>query len=508
MTTTTTMETQAREKGIAAASSVLAAIFLTSMKLVIGVMTGSLGILAEAAHSALDLVAAIITFFAVRVSDRPADETHLYGHGKVENLSALAETILLFITCAWIIYEAVSRLIAVSVEVDPSLWAFLTMGISIVVDVSRSRMLARAAKKYNSQALEADALHFSTDVWSSSVVIIGLGFVLFGKLTGQEATFMRADAMAALVVALIVIYVSAQLGKRTIDGLLDTAPRGLADRITQAVEGVTGVQRVIQIRVRGSGALVFVELRVAVPRHLSFEESHEVTHQIRHTVQALSPGADVTVTAVPIAENEGVLEIIQSVAARNRFAVHNITTHLTKSGLWIDLDLEVDPGITFEAAHGMATELETRLHAELEPAAAVTAQPQVARIADINVHIEPRAEELVQGAEMPARETTQYTERIHAICKMLDHARACQDIDVQNLDGGVYLAFHLLLDADLSIADVHSLAEEMENRLRREFPQLGRVMIHTEPYQELQTATASSSQKTAATPDAQGVISN
>ena len=163
---------------MAAGTSVIAAIFLTTMKLIVGLATGSLGILAEAAHSALDLGAALITFFAVRVSDRPADETHLYGHGKVENLSALAETILLFVTCGWIIYEAVNRLFFEMVEVDPSIWAFLTMGISIVVDFSRSRVLSRAAKKYQSQALEADALHFSTDIWSSSVVIIGLALAV------------------------------------------------------------------------------------------------------------------------------------------------------------------------------------------------------------------------------------------------------------------------------------------------------------------------------------------
>ena len=182
---------QLREKRMAAVTSVVAAVFLTALKTVVGVMTGSLGILAEAAHSTLDLGAALLTLFAVRVSDRPADADHPYGHGKVENLSALAETALLLVTCLWIVVEAVRRLVRADVEVDPSLWAFLTMGISIVVDVSRSRVLARTAKKYHSQALEADALHFSTDVWSSSVVIGGLALVWIGQNVGGAGACWR-----------------------------------------------------------------------------------------------------------------------------------------------------------------------------------------------------------------------------------------------------------------------------------------------------------------------------
>lgn len=482
--TTTELENQMQEKGWAALTSVFAAIFLTSMKLIIGVMTGSLGILAEAAHSALDLGAALITLFAVRVSDRPADDTHLYGHGKVENLSALAETILLFVTCGWIIYEAINRLFFETVEVDPSIWAFLVMGISIVIDYSRSRMLYRAAKKYNSQALEADALHFSTDIWSSSVVIVGLALVWLGELIGQRSVLMRADALAALIVALIVIYVSWKLGRRTIDALLDSAPHGLAEQIVTAVENVSGIKRVVRARVRGSGAQIFVDLRVAVPRHLSFEESHAVTHQVQDTVRAIAPSADVVINTIPTAENEGVLERVQVVAERGHFDVHNITTHLTKRGIWIDLDLEVPPTVSFNQAHAMATDLENRLHAEFKskPLSANSDNGSQPRVADINVHIEPLAEELVTGVELLPDERKKFIEQINTVRANIPHARECRDIDVQRLNGNVYLAFHLLIDQHLSVADVHSVCEEMENRLRREFPQLGRVMIHAEPY--------------------------
>lgn len=469
------MEQQIHEKRFAAAWSVVSAIALTLLKVIVGLGTGSLGILAEAAHSALDLAAALITFFAVRVSDRPADDTHLYGHGKVENLSALVETLLLLVTCAWIIYEAFQRLFVAHVEVDPSVWAFGVMIVSIIVNYFNADLLGRTAKKYHSQALEADALHFSTDIWSSLVVLFGLGLVWLGEQIGQKEVWTRADAIAALVVALIVIYVSAQLGKRTIDALLDSAPRGLAERIVRAVTHVPHVQRVTRTRVRGAGNQVFVELDVAVPRHLSFEESHAVTHQIRDAVQTISPRADVVVTTVPSAENEGIFETIQSVAARNHLAVHNISTRQTDKGMWVDLDLEVAPTVSFDEAHQIATALETHVRA------ALSALKDSYPIADVNVHIEPRAPELLSGHVLAPKEAARYIERLRAIAATLSHVRACREIDVQSVNNQVYLACHLRLDAHLSVAEVHSLTEELENRLRREFPALGRVVIHAEP---------------------------
>ncbi len=204
-----------------ALSSIAAAFFITGLKVGVGLWTGSLGILSEAAHSGLDLLAAIITYLAVRFSARPADKTHLYGHGKIESFSALIETMLLLVTCAWIINEAVKRLIYQTTEIEVNFWSFFVIILSIVVDVSRSRALYRVARKYRSQALEADALHFSTDVWSSGVVLLGLILTLL--------KIPIADSLAALIVAIIVIYVSLELGKRTINELLDRAPSGLEE---------------------------------------------------------------------------------------------------------------------------------------------------------------------------------------------------------------------------------------------------------------------------------------
>lgn len=272
---------------------------MTAMKTVVGVMTGSLGILAEAAHSALDLVAALMTYIAVRISGKPADRTHHYGHGKVENLSALIETALLFVTCGWIIWEATHRLFFHKVVIEVTFWSFAVMAISIVIDISRSRVLSRTAKKYNSQALEADALHFSTDVWSSSVVILGLACVKLGEWAPSLGWLREADAVAALGVSVLVIWVCWQLGTRTIDALVDSAPAGMEERILAAVSAVPGVQDCHHIRARYSGPMLFIDLHVLVDGRQSLFEAHALTETIERVIQRIAPHADVTVHPEP-----------------------------------------------------------------------------------------------------------------------------------------------------------------------------------------------------------------
>ncbi len=288
-----------REKRSVALISVFAAIGLTAFKIIVGLTTGSLGILAEAAHSGLDLVAALMTLFAVRISGRPADRTHLYGHGKVENLSALFETALLLATCAWILYEAIHRLASHEVALEVNIWSFLVMGTSIVVDISRSRALSRTARKFRSQALEADALHFSTDIWSSAVVILGLVCVIVGRWVPSLGFLHHADAVAAIGVALIVVYVSGQLTVRTIQALLDVAPSGLEKNIIATVESLPGVSNCHSVRMRYSGPQLFVDIHVLVDGNQSLRDAHKLTDEIEETIQKLVPSADVTVHPEP-----------------------------------------------------------------------------------------------------------------------------------------------------------------------------------------------------------------
>jgi cation diffusion facilitator family transporter len=287
-------------KNTAAMTSVLAAVGLTTFKIIVGVLTGSLGILAEAAHSGLDLVAAVMTWFAVRVADKPADPEHPFGHGKAENVSALFETLLLLVTSAWIIYEAVHRLMAPEVHVEVTAWSFLVMITSIVIDVNRSKMLMKAAKEHNSQALEADALHFSTDIWSSAVVVVGLIGVKAASFFPTLTWLEKADAVAALMVALIVIFVSGELGVRSIQALIDAAPKnGEYQKILTAAKAVPGVLDVHAVRVRPSGAIWFVDMHILVDGRKSVKKTHAMTETIEKAVQEILPKSDVTVHVEP-----------------------------------------------------------------------------------------------------------------------------------------------------------------------------------------------------------------
>ncbi len=280
-----------REKKRVAASSVVAAVFLTGTKLAVGLLTGSLGILSEAAHSGLDLVAALMTWLAVSVSDRPADRDHPYGHEKIDNLSALFETVLLLATCLWIITEAVERLFFKKVAIDVTFWSFAVIVVAMIVDFSRSRALARVARRTHSAALEADALHFSSDIGSSAVVLVGLAATRLG--------LPQADAIGAIGVSLFIVWVSLRLGRKAVDALLDRVPEDHTASAQRAALGVPGVREVYEVRVRHAGAKHFVDLKVALDPETSLRGAHDLTEQVERAVQQALSDADVVVHAEP-----------------------------------------------------------------------------------------------------------------------------------------------------------------------------------------------------------------
>jgi cation diffusion facilitator family transporter len=459
------------EKKSAARNSVFAALFLTLMKLIVGIMTGSLGILAEAAHSGLDLVAAGVTFLAVRVSGKPADHDHTYGHGKIENFSALIETVLLFVTCAWIIYEAVHRIFLRSSEVDPSLWAFLVMAVSIGVDVSRSRMLYAVARKHHSQALEADALHFSTDIWSSSVVILGLALVWLGKnIVPRHAVLLgKADAVAAAGVAFIVFFVSYRLGRRTIDVLLDRAPEGLPQQLRDAAAKVEGILKVGQVRVRRSGAILFVDMTVDVDRNLSFEQTHAIAESVEARIQQIAPGTDVVIHTDPReVERETVAKRIRAVAYRNQMCVHNIALHEDKGQVFVDLHLEVDDHLSLQQAHEMASHIEKDLRQDMP------------EIDQIYVHMESRGAGLGDGRDVTVKEGN-LVEKINKLVDDIAGPASCHNVRVRRYGDKRWVSLHCHFEKQLSIIQIHDLTTRIEDRLREQIPGLERVLVHAEP---------------------------
>jgi cation diffusion facilitator family transporter len=460
-----------KEKKSAAANSVLAAFALTGMKLVVGLLSGSLGLLAEAAHSGLDFVAAVITFLAVRVSDRPADEIHPYGHGKVENFSALVETLLLVVTCAWIVYEAVNRIFFRAVAITPSVWAFLVIIVSIAVDVTRSRMLSRVARKHRSQALEADALHFSTDVWSSAVVFGGLGLVWLGQhvLPRHAALLQKADAAAALGVGVIVLFVSYRLGKRTIDVLLDRAPDGLPEKINEAAAAVDGVIKAGQVRVRRSGPRVFVDMSVEVDRNLSFERTHAIAEAVEARIQAVTPGADVVVHTDPReSERETIARRVRAVADRNLIPVHNISVHDDRGELYVDLHLEVDDHLLLHQAHELASHVEQDLRTDI-PA-----------IKYVNTHIESRGTGVGSGLDVTAQESGM-VEIVRRIADEIVGRPCCHNVMIRRQGDKHAVSIHCGFDRNVPIIEAHRISTRIEETIKRKIPSVDHVIVHEEP---------------------------
>src|SRR5947209_5748178 len=307
------------EKRLVALNSFLCALAITFLKMLVGISTRSLGILSEAAHSGLDLVAAFVTLLSVRFSNKSADAEHQYGHGKVENFSAFIETGLLLLTCIWIVWEASRRLAGYhAVDIEPSLVAFVVMFISMAVDWWRSRKLKRIARKYDSQALEADALHFSTDIFSSAVVALGLGLVWLGR-TWRHPLLDKADAIAALVVSVVIVYVSWRLARQTIDALLDAAPAGYRNRVIEAVLNISGVIEVERVRIRRAGNRYFADLTVWLASNVTSQRSGQVVADISDAVPRILPDADVVIHSVPRETgHENIFDRIRAVAARNK----------------------------------------------------------------------------------------------------------------------------------------------------------------------------------------------
>jgi cation diffusion facilitator family transporter len=473
----------AREKKLAALASVGTALVLVSLKVFLTVATGSLGILSEALHSGLDLVAAIITYLSVRVSDLPADARHPYGHGKVENFSAFVETGLLIVTAIYVIYEAFHRLLFREVHIEPSLLAIGLLAVMAGLDVARSRALARIARKHGSEALEADALHFSTDVWSTSVVLLGIVFAWVGRQY-KLPWLDLADPIAALGVAAMIIWVGSQLGKRTLDALLDAAPAGLQQRIADEVNQLEGVLHTERVRVRRAGRQHFVDVTISVPRTASFEQVHATSDAVERRIAEIVP-ADVMVHMEPRAHSrEHLFDVIRAAAQRRGLAIHEVSAHQLDGRLFIELHLEVDEKSTLREAHRRATELEEeirRLPNLAHQTAGAPLEPQV------NIHIEPLGAHIASADGGPAemKELARAVERhINALRSEYSELVDCHEVRVRQVEHKILVSCHCAMEGSLPITQVHDVTAALEDRVKEKFPQIFRVTIHPEPLEE------------------------
>jgi cation diffusion facilitator family transporter len=462
---------ETREKRMAALLSVGSAALLVSLKTFLVYRTSSLGVLSEALHSGLDLVAAIITFLSVRVSDQPADARHPYGHGKFENFSAFVETGLLILTALYVIYEAFQRLFFLSVHIQPSWIAFVILAGALAIDLTRARKLNEVAKRHSSEALEADALHFSTDVWSTIVVIAGIGLVWAGE-TWNLPWLIYADAVAGLVVAGVILWVGSRLGMRTLDALLDAVPVGLQEQIAHAVSKMDGVEEVHRVRVRRAGNSYFVDATVGVPRTASLEQVHMWSDAIERRVGEIVP-ADVVVHAEPQAPPaENFLEAIRATAQRMGNAIHDLSVTQQDGKLFVELHLEVEESLTLSEAHFQATELEE----------AILALPE--HPTEVNIHIEPMGGNIAETSAS-AGQMLQLARAIETFVNTLpaeyDELVNCHDVHVRQVEHRILASCHCTMKGALPVTQVHDVTAALEDRIKEKFAQIYRVTIHPEP---------------------------
>jgi len=453
----------ANAKQTVALTSIAASAGLTAAKAAVGFTTGSLAILSEAAHSLIDLAATVMTYFAIRIADMPADAEHHYGHGKVESLSALAETALLFVLSGVVIWEAGLRLTGVeSHAVEATLAAFAVMALSIVVDFARSRALYRAAAAHKSEALEADALHFGSDMWSSAAVILGL--------VGLRLGYAWADSAAALVVALFVCLAGWRLGRRTIETLTDTAPAGVVERISEVVRKVKGVVDVRRVRARQVGPRLFVDLDIAASRSLPLDRVMALKAEIERALAAAMPETELNAIVSPRAlDDETVLERVMVIARNRGLAVHHVTVHAIAERLSVSLDLEVDGSLTLARAHEIASELEAAVRDELGPEV------------EVESHIEPLQVQGLAGTDATTARLGAVRTALAELAAAGGVLRNVHDVRVRDTNDGEIVNFHCDVAPAMRVDDVHEKVDEVERALRRRFPEIKRVIGHAEP---------------------------
>ncbi len=451
-----------KKKQSVALSSVFASALMTVMKFIVGVMTGSMGIISEAAHSALDLGAAILTLFAVKVSDKPADDKHPYGHGKVESVSALIETGLLFLTSAWIIYEAVHRILNKNIEVEATWYAFAVIIISILIDISRSLALKKVAKETNSQALEADALHFSSDVWSSGVVLVGLILVAFG--------IKGADAFAAIGVSIFVLVAGYRLGKRTIDVLIDTAPEGISDIVKEVVDKIEGVIVVDKIRVRPLGAVVFIEAELSINRSFSIIKVNEIVKNAREAIMQKIVGADVLIHIKPIQlKDETIIDIVRTIASKHVLSVHSIVIDNLEKHKFISYDLELPGNLTVFKGHEIASHLEKEIQAE------------IGSEIEINTHVDPYLIEEKISDKISEKETLLIEKTVAEIIENVGLLKDAHNILIRKINNKIFLTLHCYAKGEETIEESHSQASKLKYLIKEKIREIENVVVHVEP---------------------------
>jgi cation diffusion facilitator family transporter len=456
------------EKQRVALHSMLAAAVMTLLKLAAGLVSGSLGVLSDAAHSGLDMVGSMLTFFSVKVSDRPADEDHTYGHGKFENFSSFAEVLLMAVSSGWIIWEAIQRILHPTKDLQNLGWPVAVVLTSIAVDFWRSRRLRAVADRTGSTALATDAFHFASDIWSSAAVLAGLCASWVGVHFGIAA-LRFADPLAAVVISLLILRLTLRLGREAVSVLLDEIPKETRLRLITDVEQVPGVLGVEKARVRRAGANYFADLTLALPRRYTFEHTGELVQAATDAVHRALPEADVVIHTVPRqARAESIFDRVRAVAARHNVSVHELSVQSHLGRLRVEQHLELDESLTLLKAHDFVCVLEAEILRE------------VPEIDGVLTHIESEPATIEQPEEM-VEENRRMDEAMRAAAAGLPEIVDVHEIIVGRTGEHVHLSCHCTLPDDLSMQRVHEVITALEYRFKKECPEVYRVTIHPEP---------------------------
>src|ERR1035437_4461683 len=456
------------EKRRVALHSMLAAAAMTLLKLAAGIFSGSLGVLSDAAHSGLDLAGAALTFFSVRVSDKPADEDHTYGHGKVENISSFVEVGLMAVSCAWIIWEAVARIVHHTVELRHSIWPWLVLVTSIIVDYWRSRQLRDVARRTGSPALATDAFHFASDIWATVAVLAGLGASWAGTFFG--ISWLRyADPLAAVMVSLMILRITLRVAHETVDELMDHIPVETRRHIVSEVERVPGVLAVEQARVRKAGPAYFADLTLALPRRYTFEHTGELVRAATDAVHRALPEADVVIHTVPRkGRAESIFDRVRPVAPRNNVSVHELSVQSHHGRLRVEQHVELDENMSLLEAHTFVSTMEAEILRETP------------EIDSVLTHIESEPATIEQPEEVVV-EDRRIEFALRAAAGNFKDVVDVHEIMVRRAGEHVDLSCHCTLPDNLTMQRVHEVITALEDRFKLECPEVQRVTIHPEP---------------------------
>jgi cation diffusion facilitator family transporter len=441
--------------------SIFAALVLIAVKLATGLATGSLGLLSEAAHSGTDLVAALLTFFAVGVAVRPADRGHPYGHGKAEHLAALAEASILAVLSLAIAVTAVRRLASGSAEVDPAWYALVVIGVVIVIDASRAAVSQRAARRFESAAFGASALHFASDLAGSSAVLIGL--------LAARAGHPEGDAAAALFVGALVLAAAIRLIRQNVDVLMDRAPAREVEAARSAIEQLDPRVELRRIRMRRAAGRHFADVVIGVPPAAAVEQGHAAANAVEAAVERAVPGTDVVVHVEPEDAGETLRERAYAAALRvpRVREIHNIVVLEVGEHTEVSLHLKLPGSVSLADAHEVASEVEAEIRSALP------------EIDSVQTHLEPLAEpaagRTVSVGAMAAESAS--------VRRIVREATGAEPRELRFLDtvDGLVAFLTLGMEAERELADAHASASRIEERIRRVHPEIVEVVVHTEP---------------------------